>query len=144
MRHNRLDRLLYLQRKLDRLFRELLASDLFLREEEGYIEPPPVDLFENAESVVVEVELPGLEARDITLYVTGDVLVVEGSKGRGEEKDCQGRERSFGRFHRSVELPAIVNPSQVEATLKNGLLIVTVPRIKDRRGACRPIGVRQE
>lgn len=94
---------------------------------------PPVDVSETEESVQVRMDLPGVEAKDIDVQVHGDRLVIAGE--RKEEKEEQGEsfhriERRTGRFSRSLPLPCSVNEAKVDAQCRDGVLLVTLPKME--------------
>jgi HSP20 family protein len=99
---------------------------------------PPVDVCETAEAVVVRVELPGLAAEEIEVVLSGGALRVSGAK---KSRAPRGRvthlcsERAYGKFCRTVPLRRPVRTRGVKATLRDGLLVVTLPKLDDRRGA---------
>lgn len=98
---------------------------------------PPVDIFEDEERLLVEVELPGVTREAIRLTVTSSQILLEGTRVRalGEEGIRFSRvEQFFGRFRRILELPRVVNTSQAKAKLGKGVLTITLPKVRDRRG----------
>jgi len=100
---------------------------------------PAADVFETEDAVVVRVELPGLERRDVTVEILGRELAVSGE--RRAEHDARGgayqvMERCCGPFGRSFLLPEDIRPDGVSAAMANGLLTITVPR-------ARPAGPRR-
>jgi HSP20 family protein len=107
---------------------------------------PPADVCETAEAVVVRVELPGVAADDIEVTLAAGALRVAGAKkGRAP----RGRvthlcsERAYGKFCRTVPLRRPVRTRGARATLQNGLLTVTLPKLDDRRGAEFKIAVKE-
>jgi len=93
---------------------------------------PRLDVIETEKTIEVKTELPGVTAKDVDVTLDRDLLVVKGEKK--EEKEEKGRyyhrvERRQGTFCRSVRLPAEVNAEGVEATFKDGILTVTLPKI---------------
>ena len=99
---------------------------------------PPADVCETAREVVVRVDLPGVAADEIEVVLTAGALRVTGTKkGRAP----RGRvthlcsERAYGRFCRTVPLRRPVRTRGARATLRDGLLTVTLPKLDDRRGA---------
>lgn len=97
---------------------------------------PAVNVWEDADRVFVEAELPGLDPKDLEIYVTsGNQLTVKGErKPSVPEKGVWHRqERSFGSFSRSLTLPFHVNADKVDAKLENGVLLVTLPKHESAR-----------
>ena len=99
---------------------------------------PPVDLCETTEEIVVRVELPGLTAEQIKIGATNTQLRIWGEKKRRVARNkilshlCS--ERSYGKFSRLVPLRWTVNLQDAKAEVANGMLIVRLPKIEDRRG----------
>ena len=90
---------------------------------------PSLDLSDRGDSLVAELEVPGMEPLDINISVTGDVLTVSGEKKREREEKEQNYhlvERSYGKFSRSIRLPTTVDPNRVEAPYKDGILTITL------------------
>lgn len=99
---------------------------------------PPVDLCETHDDVIVRVELPGVTASQIKIGLTNSHLRICGDKKRRAPRNrtishlCS--ERSYGHFSRVLPLRWTVNVSEATASLKGGVLIVRLPKRKDRRG----------
>ena len=99
---------------------------------------PPVDLCETAEAIYVRVELPGLTADEINIGLTNTQLRIWGDKKKRATRRrvvshlCS--ERSFGRFSRIVPLRWSVSGRDGTAELKDGILLIRLPKIVDRRG----------
>jgi len=92
---------------------------------------PAIDIYDRADDIVAELELPGLEAKDVDVSVEDDHLIVEGTRERNghyADEEQYYTERMYGRFHRIVHLPASVDPDKVVADLKGGMLTVTLPK----------------
>jgi HSP20 family protein len=93
---------------------------------------PRIDLYETGKEVVVSFELPGLEKKeDVNIEIDNNVLTISGTINRmseTEEERIHRQERFFGRFQKSVSLPANVSPEGVKATYKNGVLDVRLPK----------------
>ncbi|HMF57443.1 MAG TPA: Hsp20/alpha crystallin family protein [Pyrinomonadaceae bacterium] len=100
---------------------------------------PPVDVCEAEDAVTVRVELPGMIASQLKVGLTSAQLRICGEKkrnvprGRAIAHLCS--ERSYGRFSRTLPLRWTINVAEATAELKNGLLVVRLPKRKDRRGA---------
>lgn len=92
---------------------------------------PDIDVFEKDGKIVVRADLPGIKREDIDVSVQDDTLVVRGH--REEEKEIRdetyyGSERATGKFYRAVGLPTGVDPDEIEASYKDGVLQVSVPK----------------
>ena len=92
---------------------------------------PRIDLTENEDQVILEAELPGVEPDDVQINIASRTLMISGTKKPPPEeakRQPHYAERQFGDFHRHVELPGSVDPDQVNAIYKNGVLIVTLAK----------------
>ena len=103
---------------------------------------PRVDVSETKDAVVVKAEMPGMEQKDINVELENQVLTIKGEKH--QEKEEKGErfhrtERSWGAFSRTFRLPAAVEGGKVNATFKNGVLTVTLPKAPTARGTTIPV-----
>lgn len=102
---------------------------------------PAVNVRETDHAVIIEAELPGLDPSGLDISITGDELVLKGSRpqadgeptkeGDGERKPSatwHRRERGTGGFERRLSLPVPVDAARVEARLVHGVLTVTCPK----------------
>lgn len=91
---------------------------------------PAVNLWENEECFCVEAEVPDLTMDDIEVQVVGSELTIKGrwKATQAENVTYHRQERQSGEFSRSLDLPREVRTEKVEAVLKDGLLIVTLPK----------------
>ncbi len=103
----------------------------------------PLDVFVHASRVEIHVELPGLKPEAIEVSATGRHLCVEGVRPSRPRPTgsylCL--ESASGRFRRVIELPVPSDVRRAVATLRDGVLIIDVPRIEDRRGAPHQVQV---
>lgn len=93
---------------------------------------PRIDLAENDRHITIRAEIPGLDPDDIDINVSGNVLTIHGEKKESSEDrrdDFYYRERRFGSFTRSVELPSTADLDDVVAEQSNGVLTVRVKRV---------------
>jgi HSP20 family protein len=98
---------------------------------EGAAAFPPVNVWEEGDHLYLESELPGLDLKDLEIFVTaGNQLTIQGRrKPPVPEKGAWHRqERQFGEFARTVPLPYPVDPDKVEARLDNGVLEVKLAK----------------
>ncbi|MCF8159866.1 MAG: Hsp20/alpha crystallin family protein [Polaromonas sp.] len=89
------------------------------------------ELEETARDIVVRVELPGMDKDDCQIRIEGNVLYLSGEKRFERETDestYHVMERAYGAFQRSIPLPRNVNIDQAEASFKNGVLTVRLPK----------------
>jgi HSP20 family protein len=92
---------------------------------------PAVNILSDDDKAVVTAEIPGMKPEDLDVSVENDVLTIRGSREPEELEEgdrYRRRERGRGRFSRSVSLPFAVEAEGVEATYRNGVLRVTLPR----------------
>jgi HSP20 family protein len=115
----------------------MLADDLGLIDVEslcsnemGNVRRPSVDINETDESVIVTLELPGVEKEDIEITSDDDDLFVRAKRTAEPEQDesAQRREQSYDLFKRTIKLPSGVKSEQAKAALNNGLLTITLPK----------------
>ncbi len=108
---------------------------------------PAVNVWEDADAVYLEAELPGLDLKDLEIYVTGGTqLTIKGlRKPQTQEKEkvvYHRQERGFGNFVRVLTLPFAVNSEKVDARLENGVLIVKLAKHESAKP--RKIAVKAE
>lgn len=103
---------------------------------------PNVEVVEADGALRVSAELPGLDETDVELLIEDGVLTLKGEK-RAETTDrARGySERSYGRFERSIALPFAVQEDKAEATFRNGVLTVTLPRAAEAPERRRRIAI---
>jgi HSP20 family protein len=92
---------------------------------------PAVDIAEDENEFVVKAEVPGCKAEDIDVSVHDNRLTISGEKKKEEEKKEKGYyhvERSYGSFRRDLNLSSNVDTNKIEATCKEGLLTIRLPK----------------
>jgi HSP20 family protein len=97
---------------------------------------PPVDLYETAQEFVLTAELPGLTRDQIEIHAEDSRIVIRGARHAeaGREIPCEQYhrvERGHGRFSRAFSLPEAIDVEAVTADLKDGILTVTIPKLRD-------------
>ncbi len=105
---------------------------------------PPSDVVEADEAVRIVIEIPGVAAASVQVRVSGNRLEVTGEKipdFPAGESSFLCLERIFGRFQRAFEIRGSVNLGEISARMSNGILVITIPKIADRRGRERRIPV---
>jgi HSP20 family protein len=124
-----------LRRQMDRLFDDFMHvnSDLSLlpRSPEATW-APAIELKETDGEVLLKVQIPGVEAKDLDIQVTQDAVSITGEKQeetKTEEKGMFRSEFRYGQFQRLIPLPVSVNNEQVKSEFKNGILMLTLPKL---------------
>lgn len=121
-----------LRDEVDRLFNEFVGglSQFPAPSFVGRRGFPALNIWESPEAVHVEAELPGVDAKDLEINVVGKELTLKGQRvaEAKEGETYHRRERAIGAFTRLVKLPVEVNPDAVHATLRGGVLEVTLPK----------------
>jgi HSP20 family protein len=126
MRREPLDGAVSLQKAMDRLFEESfvkpsLAQDMNLA----------LDMYETDQDVVVKLAVSGVKPEDIQVTVVGDTLTIKGelkSEEQTQERNYHLRERRYGKFVRTVTLPAPIEVDTTTAEFENGVLTLTAPK----------------
>lgn len=124
---------------------EELLTHFFNDATEGWLVDrmvPSIDLEETQSELEVRMDIPGAKPADFDIQVHGDVLTISGK--RIEEKEQKGRtfhvvERARGYFSRSITLPCEVQENKAEATYKDGVLTVRVPKSAECRAHKVPV-----
>lgn len=110
---------------------------------------PALDVRETDKAVEVSVELPGMNEKDIDISITREALIVSGEKRYEREENEKDRgmyrlERRYGSFKRSLALPEGIDVDKAEATFKNGVLTVHLPKSENYRQQVRKLQVRSD
>jgi HSP20 family protein len=128
-----------LYRRMDQVRRQLDDFDFFgfggpMRtwpaiESEAWT--PAIDMYEAEKALVIRVDLPGIDAKDVKVAATENTLTIQGERKQLKEKgeNYYHHEVFYGTFVRRIGLPAGVKGEDIKATFKNGVLEVWVPKI---------------
>ena len=95
---------------------------------------PSVDVSEGKKDIIVKAEIPGVDRKDIDISLEGRLLSIKGEKKQEKEESGEHYHRvesSFGYYQRTIELPAEVDPSDVDAAYKNGILKIKLKKIEE-------------
>ena len=118
-----------LQREMDRLFETVYP--VRTRTAPSY---PAMNIWANDEGAVITAEMPGVRPEDIHVSVVGKTLTLTGERKPDQLEEgarYHRRERGYGKFTRSIELPFRVQTEQVEATFDKGVLHIRLPRAEE-------------
>lgn len=97
---------------------------------------PKIDIKDKKDSIEVRAELPGLKEEDIDIEIHDGIMTISGEKKEEKEEKEEGyyyKESHSGAFSRSFTLPADVKAEKAEAEIKNGVLIVAIPKIEAKK-----------
>jgi len=121
--------------EMNRLFEYAFGG----RTSDGLLESawaPAVDVIQEADRFVIIADLPGMKREDIDITLNGNTLSISGEK-KFENETKEGSyfrsERYSGRFHRSLEMPHSVDSSRIEATYKDGVLTIGLPKSEEAK-----------
>jgi HSP20 family protein len=130
-------------RELERMRREMnsLWHSFFEERPRRKIEElgewsPSLDLSETKNDLVVKAEIPGIDPKDIDISLSNDILTIKGEKKQEREEKEENNhfiERSYGAFSRSIRLPREVQSDKIDASYKNGVLKVTLPKSEEAK-----------
>lgn len=97
---------------------------------------PVVDIYDQADSIVIHAELPGVTKDNVSIEVKENILTLKGErieiKEVNEDKYFR-KERSFGSFYRAFTLPSAINPDNIKATFKDGVLEIVIPKPEEQK-----------
>lgn len=147
-----------LRREVDRLFEEfgrdfwrpafgrpLFDIEPFMRRELLWGTAPAVDIVEKDDAYQVTAEVPGMDEKDIEVMVADGALTIRGEKEQEKEEKKKGyhlRERSFGSFERCFRLPPGVDADRIDASFRQGVLTVTLPKKPEAKAARKQVRVK--
>jgi HSP20 family protein len=128
--------LVYLRRRMNQLFDEMLQPDQPPQALPEYTWTPSADVYEDESAYYAEIELPGVAIEAVALTVEGSLLRVAGERVPQKEMTREGvqrMERYFGRFLREFSFPEVLDSEKVDASLTDGLLLIKIPKKVSRR-----------
>ena len=114
---------------------------------EGLTYVPHVDIAEDAESITLRADLPGIDEKDVKLELSNNTLTIRGEKRQEHEekdRDHYRIERSYGSFQRVLSLPEDADQSGTTAKFKNGVLTVKLPRRPEEKKDLKVIDIQKE
>ncbi|MEJ5229410.1 MAG: Hsp20/alpha crystallin family protein [Pseudothermotoga sp.] len=123
-----------LQREIDRIFEDFFTP--MTRRSTVYSYLPDIDVYETNDSVVIEVEVPGMDKKDFEVKVEDGLLRISGEKKLEREKGDRNYrvvERCYGKFERTLTLPEYVEADKVKAKYEDGVLTITLPKKEDKK-----------
>ncbi|MCX7990915.1 MAG: Hsp20/alpha crystallin family protein [Proteobacteria bacterium] len=124
------------------LYTDFIIDDVFTIDptdiENGCSFSPHTDIVEKDDAFIIQIDLPGIPKEDIEVEVIENTVSVQGVKKREQEgKSCSIKYycmgRSYGRFKRRYHIPKPFNTKEVKAKLDNGLLVIILPKLIEKR-----------
>jgi HSP20 family protein len=133
-----------LRKEVDRFLERMREGDaLELLSSTDWI--PNVDFAEKPDAYAVNVEVPGIDPKDIEVVFQNGLLTIRGQKVKSESEEKGARfyrsERSYGAFARNLRIPTAVDDKLITATFKHGLLTILLPKTAETRGQAIPIKI---
>ncbi|MCF6187742.1 MAG: Hsp20/alpha crystallin family protein [Desulfobulbaceae bacterium] len=117
-----------IRRGLDELSQNLISEGKMHMHATVY---PPLNMYENADSLIIKAELPGVQAEDLDISVEGDTLTLLGKRKAHQEEEQTSyhrREIEAGNFSRAIALPTKVDLDKITAKLVDGVLTITLTK----------------
>jgi HSP20 family protein len=140
--------LMQMREEMDRMFNQ------FLRRGEGEeatlaqgLWAPPVDIYETDDAFMLKAELPGFSKEDVNLEIHENRLIIRGERKReteAKEDQYHRLERAYGRFERAFWLPTTVDAEHIQASFKNGILEMRLPKSEKAKPKQIPITETEE
>jgi HSP20 family protein len=140
-----------IRRQIDRVFDDFwrfpqVASSAISPSNDGMpMAAPAVDIVETPQAFQITAELPGMDEKELDVKCSGDVLTIKGEKKDEREENKEGyylSERHFGSFQRSFRIPENVDAQKIDATFKNGVLTLNLPKTKESQQNEKRISVK--
>jgi len=139
-----LDELLSMRDMMDRALAGTLSRSLH-QVDRMLLPRPAMDMYETPEAFVLKASLPGVQSEDVELSVTGDTLTIKGEVKEEEEIDEKSylfRECHHGTFSRSVQLPEGVDVDAADASFRDGVLTLTLPKQAELKAKSIPVSAK--
>jgi HSP20 family protein len=133
--------------RMNRVFRESYSPEGAEEALTSTSFAPPVDIYEDEHNVILNIEVPGIDEKDIDVRVDNHTLTIHGERNIGkEEKEENFRrvERQYGSFTRSFTLPSSVDPAQIRADYTKGVLKITLAKKAEAKPKQIKVNVRGE
>ena len=128
-----------IQGEMNKLFNKSLSKDA----EQSFT--PALDIHEEKDKYVVKADLPGMKQEDIGIDLNEDVLTIKGEKKHELEdksKSFHRVERFYGTFERSIVLPSNIEAEKIDASYRNGVLEVVLPKTERESKKTRKIDIK--
>ncbi|NEU77558.1 Hsp20/alpha crystallin family protein [Nostoc sp. UIC 10630] len=144
VRYNPWQELNTLERHINGLFGDTRVPSARL--EKGFIRVPAAELQETDDAILLKLELPGLEAKDLDIQVTQDAVHISGERKSETKTENNGTTRSefyYGKFQRVIPLSARIQNTNVTADYKDGILNLTLPKTEQEKNKVVKVNLEQ-
>ncbi len=128
-----------MQRDMEKMFTDLRKNwDFQIEEASKFMKKfiPSLNVSEDEQKIIIRVDLPGVEPKDVNISLDNHTLYIEGEKKeekKSEKEEFKLIESAYGHFKRAIALPEVIDPSKVEATYKNGILTIVLPKKEEKK-----------
>ena len=118
-----------------RLWEPFFRMPFFSEENQAARWNPPVDVLEENDRIVVKVEVPGIEEKDLRVTFEDGILTIAGERQfeRRDDRSYHRIERAYGSFTRTFTLPRSIDAAQINAAYRNGVLEVSIPKKEESK-----------
>lgn len=123
-----------LQRQIDRLFEDTRVPTGLI--ERDLVRVPAAELQETEEAIHLQLELPGIESKDLDIQVTEKAVYVSGERKQDTKNGNKAVTKSefhYGKFQRLIPLPAQIQNTKVTAEYKDGILNLILPKLEEEK-----------
>ncbi|KTC79523.1 Hsp20/alpha crystallin family protein [Legionella cherrii] len=140
---------LNLQNEVDKAFRDfydMFGPSKSWEQFENLNLMPSMDVVEDKDHFTIQMEMPGMDEKDISVSFSGNILTITGEKSTSKKNDNKkyiSREINYGKYERSLSLPSTVDIDKAKASFKKGMLWVELPKKSEAKGKFRDIKVEQ-
>ena len=139
-----------MRRQMDDMFEDITGPWRHATPSANGLLTPRLDISETEYELRIAAELPGVEQKDISVTLTGDVLTIKGEKRTESETKSGDKEptyhrveRSYGSFQRTMNVPYEIDPAKVDAKFKDGVLTVTLPKPAEVQKMAKQIEIKK-
>jgi HSP20 family protein len=126
-----------LENRVNRLFEDFVPATLKeLNQFNNAVKIPAAEMTETDDAVILKLEVPGMEAKDLDIQVTEDSVSISGERKFENHVDDKNKTRSefyYGQFQRVIPLPVAIENTKVTADYKDGILHLTLPKLVEEK-----------
>ncbi len=131
-----------IMRDMDRIWSEIFpvrmspgrTPETAIEKKESKVAAPALDMIDSRDKILVKVEMPGVKKSDIVITIDDDTLNIKAeveTKKEDKNEDYLYMERNYSSFARSISLPTKIEEGKISASLKDGILEITLPKAEE-------------